>query len=67
MFYRACDNRAVKRTYPGTFGVTPDPKGEQRAATPLFYLLRLGLMNGVFGSDLRLEGIVFGKPLLLGD
>src|SRR5438874_2192368 len=41
VFYRASDNRAVKCTYPGTFGVTPDPKGAQRAATPLFYLHRL--------------------------
>lgn len=65
VFYRASDNRAVKLTYPGTFGVTPDPKGLQQAATPLFYLLRLELMNRVFGSDFKLEGIAFGKSLLL--
>ena len=66
VFYRATDNRAVKLTYPGTFGVTPDPKGMQQAATPLFYLLRLELMNKTFGSDFRLEGITFGKSLLIG-
>ena len=65
VFYRASDNRVVKLTYPGTFGVTPDPKGLQQAATPLFYLLRLELMNHVFGSDFKLEGIAFGKSLLL--
>ncbi len=66
VFYRETDNRAVKLTYPGTFGVTPDPKGMQQAATPLFYLLRLELMNKTFGSDFRLEGITFGKSLLIG-
>jgi hypothetical protein len=66
VFYRASDNRAVKCTYPGTFGVTPDPKGAQRAATPLFYLRRLELMNRVFKSELRLEGIILGKSLLIG-
>jgi hypothetical protein len=66
VFYRASDNRAVKCTYPGTFGVTPDPKGAQRAATPLFYLHRLQLMNRVFQSDLRLEGVLLGTSLLIG-
>jgi hypothetical protein len=66
VFYRAADNRAVKCTYAGTFGVTPDPKGAQRAATPLFYLRRVQLMNQVFRSDLRLEGVMFGKSLLIG-
>jgi len=66
VFYRASDNRAVKRTYAGTFGVTPEAKGIQRAATPLFYLRRLELMNRMFDSDLRLEGIALGKSLLIG-
>lgn len=66
VFHRVADNRAVKRTYPGTFGVTPEPKGVQKAATPAFYLRRLELMNQVFKSDFRLEGISFGKSLLLG-
>src|SRR6266496_799661 len=65
VYYRAADNRAVKRTYPGTFGVTPLPKGEQSYATPLFYLRRLELVNRIFGSDFRLEGIAMGRSLLL--
>jgi hypothetical protein len=66
VFYRVSDNRAVKCTYPGTFGVTPDPKGMQRAATPLFYLRRLELMNRVFKSELRLEGISWENRCSLG-
>jgi len=66
VFYRVADNRAVKCTYAGTFGVTPDPQGAQRAATPLFYLRRLELMNRVFKSDLQLEGIMLEKSLLIG-
>jgi hypothetical protein len=65
VFYRASDNRAVKRTYPGTFGVTPLPKGQQSHATPLFYFRRLDLMNRIFGSGLRFEGIALGKSFLL--
>jgi hypothetical protein len=66
IFFRESDNRVVKRTYSGTFGITDDPKGKQRHATPMFYLRRLELMNQVLGSDLRLEGIYLGKSLLLG-
>ena len=67
VFYRPSDNRAVKRTYAGTFGVTNDPKGKQHAATPIFYLRRLRLMNRIFNSDLRLEGITFGRSLIIGE
>jgi len=66
VFYRPTDNRAVKRTYAGTFGVTNAKKGEQTHATPMFYLRRLQLMNREFNSDLRLEGILFGTSLLIG-
>jgi Serine/Threonine/Tyrosine Kinase found in polyvalent proteins len=66
VFYRVSDNRAVKRTHAGTFGVTNEPKGKQRHATPLFYLRRLELMNRVFGSDLQLEGVTFGKSFIIG-
>lgn len=62
VFYRELDNRAVKCTFPGTFGYANGPKGRQRAATPLFYLRRLQLMNRVFGADLRLEGVAMGRP-----
>ena len=67
VFWRASDNRAVKRTYPGTYGYANGPKGKQRQATPLFYLHRLKLMNKEFGGDLRLEGVTFGKPRTSGD
>ena len=67
IFYRISDNRAVKCTYPGTFGVTNDQKGKQHHATPLFYLRRLELMNRVFRSDLRLEGVTFGKSRFIGE
>lgn len=66
VFYRPADGRMVKRTYPGTFGVTPDFKGNQTAATPLYYLRRLGLMNRVFGSDIRMEGIQMGESPIIG-
>jgi Serine/Threonine/Tyrosine Kinase found in polyvalent proteins len=62
VFLRASDNRVVKCTYPGCFGYVSGPNGRTRAATPLFYLYRLELMNQVFGDDLRLEGVAFGKP-----
>jgi hypothetical protein len=65
VFYRSSDNRAVKRTHAGTFGITNAKKGEQRHATPLFYLRRLQLMNREFCSDIRLEGIILAKSLLL--
>jgi hypothetical protein len=66
VFFRSCDNRAVKRTYPGTFGITDDSKGSQHHATPMFYLRRFELMNRVLGADLQLEGVSFGKSLLIG-
>ena len=66
VFFRASDNRVLKRTYPGTFGVTPEPKGRRQHATPLFYLHRLELMNRVFGSELQMEGVNMGRSLLIG-
>jgi hypothetical protein len=66
VFFRASDNRAVKCTYPGTFGITPGPKGAQHAATPWFYLRRIELMNRVFNSDFRLEGIMLGESMIIG-
>jgi hypothetical protein len=66
VFLRLSDNRMVKRTYPGTFGVTPDIKGNQKAATPLFYLHRLELMNRFFGSDIRMEGVQLGQSPIIG-
>jgi hypothetical protein len=65
VFFRPTDNRVVKCTYPGTFGITPEPKGIQTHATPVFYLRRLQLMNRLFHSDLRMEGVLLGKSLIL--
>ncbi len=65
VFYRASDNRAIKRTHAGTFGVADGKKGEQGPATPMFYLRRLQLMNREFDSDLRFEGIILKKSLIL--
>ena len=65
VFYRSRDNRAVKRTHAGTFGVTCAKKGDQGHATPLFYFRRLQLMNREFDSDLRFEGIILAKSLIL--
>jgi hypothetical protein len=66
VFRRVVDDRAIKRTYAGTFGVTPHGKGHQIAATPAFYLARLHLMNAVFGAGMRLEGVTLGQSLLIG-
>jgi hypothetical protein len=41
VFFRPADDRYIKRTYPGTFGVTPETKGRQKAASPAFYLQRI--------------------------
>jgi hypothetical protein len=65
VFFRESDDRVVKRTYPGTFGISDDPKGKQHHATPMFYLRRLELMNQIFGADLRVEGVSFGTSLLI--
>jgi hypothetical protein len=66
VYHRASDNRALKITHAGCFGVTPDPKGDQKAATPAFYLHRIQLMNEVFRSDIRLEGLLMRQSLLIG-
>ena len=66
VYHRVSDNRALKITYAGCFGVTPEPKGVQKAATPTFYLRRIQLMNEVFRSDIRLEGLIMRKSLLIG-
>lgn len=63
-FFRESDNRAVKRTYPGTFGVRMD--GKMRGSTPADYLRRVELFNEVFGADVRVEGLWFGKSQLIG-
>ncbi len=69
--YRATDHRAVKRTWPGTFGFVPEYAGGRwapRAATPQEYLLRQRLQNDLFQDDIRLEGVMLsdGPSLVIG-
>ena len=66
VYYRESDNRAIKHTHAGTFGVTPGPKGEQHGATPLFYLRRLLLMNRIFDSMMLFEGVFYAKSMIIG-
>ena len=66
VYYRESDNRAVKHTHAGTFGITPGPDGQQHAATPLFYLRRLLLMNHVFDSMLLFDGVFYTQSILIG-
>jgi hypothetical protein len=60
VFFHESNNRVFKRTYPGTFGSVPTTHGLRRTATPYFYLYRLELINQIFSSDLRLEGVTAG-------
>jgi hypothetical protein len=69
--YRASDHRAVKRTWPGTFGLVPTLAGlrwEPRPATPRQYLLRQALQNELFGDDIKLEGAMVqsGPSMIIG-
>ena len=69
--FREEDRRAVKKTWPGTFGFVPAWNGSvwvPRPATPAEYLHRMHLQNHVFQDDIRLEGgmISSGPSLLIG-
>lgn len=69
--FREGDRRAVKRTWPGTFGNIPRQVGDQwvpTPATPAEYLHRWALQNELFGDDVRLEGgmIAKGPSMVLG-
>ncbi len=69
--YRAKDHRAVKRTWPGTFGFIPgliDGQWKPRPAEPTEYLLRQRLQNDLFQDDIRLEGIMIsdGPSMIIG-
>ena len=63
VFFHQKESRVFKRTYPGTFGSAPTDRGLRRTATPYFYLVRLELLNEVFGLDMKLEGVT-GDELL---
>lgn len=67
--FRDNDQRLLKKTWPGTFGMVPEwtQNGWRPAsATPLEYLERFTLHNLIFQDDVRLEGaIVSEKPVSL--
>jgi hypothetical protein len=69
--YRLADHRAVKRTWPGTFGNLPtmvDGHWQPAPATPREYLHRWALQNELFGDEVRLEGgmLSLGPSMILG-
>lgn len=69
--FRADDRRAVKRTWPGTFGFVPGWNGTAwmpRPASAAEYLHRLHLQNTIFQDEIRLEGgmISTGPSLIIG-
>jgi hypothetical protein len=69
--YRIADHRAVKRTWPGTFGFVPGRHGSNWApvpASPQEYLLRQRLQNDLFKDDIRLEGLMIsdGPSMIIG-
>ena len=67
--FRVADNRAVKRTLPGTFGLIPSDQSGQWKAVPASaaeYLHRVQLQNDVFADDARLEGVMWSvEPSLI--
>ncbi len=69
--FRITDRRAVKRTWPGTFGNVPRETAGRwipGPATAAEYLHRLALQNELFGDDLRLEGALIprGPSMIIG-
>lgn len=71
MRFRQSDQRVVKRTWNGTFGMTPVHSTDgwvPAMATPLQYLQRFGALSQLFDDDLRFEGIILsGKESQLVD
>jgi hypothetical protein len=67
--FRESDHRAVKRTWPGTFGFTPRFESGTwiaRPAWPAEYLKRFALQNMLFGDSVRLEGgMISEEPSLV--
>ena len=61
--YRSMDHRAVKRTWPGTYGMVPEfllGAWRPQPASPRQYLLRQALQNELFADSIRLEGTMDG-------
>ncbi len=69
VWFRECDSRAVKRTWPGFFGQVPVWKNgrlDRGPATPAQYLERQLLQNETFEGAIVLEGIcVSSKPSMV--
>lgn len=65
------DRRAVKKTWPGTFGFVPSWNGSvwvPKAATAAEYLHRMHLQNTIFRDEIQLEGgmIYSGPSMMIG-
>ena len=61
--YRSKDHRAVKRTWPGTYGMVPEfllGAWRPQPATPRQYLLRQALQNELFDDTIQIEGTMDG-------
>ena len=69
VWYRASDQRVMKRTWPGFFGQVPVWKNgrlDREPATPAQYLARQKLQNGVFNGDIVLEGVcISSRPSMI--
>lgn len=69
VFYRAADHRAVKKTWPGTFGFVPKKSNAgwvPSPATPLEYLRRLELQNTLFGDNILVEAVcISSQPSMI--
>ncbi len=67
--YREDDHRAVKRTWPGTFGNIPaelDGQWKPAPATPRQYLHRQALQNELFCDEIVLEGaMIDDRPSMI--
>ncbi|MCE0521993.1 MAG: hypothetical protein LV480_03685 [Methylacidiphilales bacterium] len=64
VFYRADDNRAIKRTWAGVYGQIPtvqDCALSRRNALPSEYLRRMALQISVFKSDIQLVGVFISE------
>jgi hypothetical protein len=69
--YRLKDHRAVKRTWPDTYGMVPEfllGAWRPQPATPRQYLLRQALQNELFDDSIRLEGTMegLGPSMIIG-
>lgn len=70
--YREGDHRAIKKTWPGTFGNTPRQNDVSawipQPATPTEYLHRLALQNELFDDSIHVEGAIIscGPSMIIG-